>query len=68
MKKHKKICTGGEHGSFGEVMIKSILTKLELEFKYDTSYQLIGNYGSLLRWDFIIPTNDKPIFIESIFL
>ena len=64
MKKHKKICTGGEHGSYGEVMIKNVLKKLDINFQYDKSYKLMGNYGSLLRWDFIILTDDEPLFIE----
>lgn len=63
MKKHKKLCTGGEHGSYGEIMIKTVLQTMTIEFLHDSSYELMGNYGSLLRWDFII-TADKPLFIE----
>jgi uncharacterized C2H2 Zn-finger protein len=64
LKNHKKICTGGLHGSFGEIMIKTVLIKLKIKFIHDKAYELIGNHGSPLRWDFVILTDDDPLFIE----
>ena len=28
------------------------------------SYELMGDEGKYLRWDFVIPTDDDPLFIE----
>ena len=63
LKLHMKICTNGEIGSSGEVKTKHILLDLNINFRFDSSYELKGDNG-YLRWDFIILTNDDPVFIE----
>ena len=64
IKKHLRICTNDMLGSFGEVSIKKVLTKLGINFRFDISYELMGDEGKYLRWDFVIPTDDDPLFIE----
>ena len=63
MKNHIKICVGDEVGSSGEVKIKKVLNEMKIEYEYDSSYE-VRSKKSLLRWDFIIKTNEEPLFIE----
>jgi very-short-patch-repair endonuclease len=64
LKSHINICTNGEVGSSGEVKTKHILIDLGINFRFDSSYELMGENGKYLRWDFIILTDDDPLFIE----
>lgn len=64
LKSHIKICTNGERGSFGEVKTKHILIDMGVNFRYDSPYELTNDTGRFLRWDFVIPTSDEPVFIE----
>ena len=43
--------------------IKKVLNEMKIDFEYNTSYEVRSDKG-LLRWDFIIKTNDEPLFIE----
>jgi hypothetical protein len=43
IKKHLRICTNDMLGSFGEVSIKKVLTKLGINFRFDISYELMGD-------------------------
>lgn len=67
LKEHVKTCKNGMVGSGGEIKIKSVLESMEIEYKYDATYEVKDK--RLLRWDFIITgwnhSDDAPLmFIE----
>jgi hypothetical protein len=61
--KHIKICTGKDNCSAGEYQVKQILNEMKIDYEFDSTNGLKG-LKRLLRWDFIIKTDDKPLFIE----
>lgn len=67
LKKHKKCCTNGKTGSFGEVTIKNLLDVLNIRYNYNTADRVMGT-GSLLRWDFIILTDGKLGYCEPLYI
>jgi hypothetical protein len=64
MKAHIKSCVGNEQGSSGEVKIKRVLDDMKINYEYDLSHEVKNEKNNLLRWDFIIKTNEEPLFIE----
>ena len=50
------------HCSKGEAAIIKVLDDMEIEYKHDRSYELKDIHS--LKWDFIIQTDSRPIFIE----
>jgi hypothetical protein len=59
---HLKRCSGDIHCSRGEFAIMKVLDTMGLTYDFNTTYELKDIH--LLRWDFIIHTDDEPIFIE----
>ena len=65
LQKHVKAKhTGLLHSSKGETEIMKVLHKMEIEYKHDVPHELKNDRGNCLRWDFIIQTDDGPMFIE----
>lgn len=62
LKSHKRVCTSGITCSSGEYKIMKVLNKMKYPYQHNTSYQLKAS--SWLRWDFILQTDDEPLFIE----
>jgi KRAB domain-containing zinc finger protein len=62
IQQHVKICTGGRIGSSGEVKIKIMLEEMRIPYQYNASHEVRDK--GLLRWDFIIQTQDGLIFME----
>ena len=66
LQRHIKRCTGELTCSAGEYQVMKTLDEMNIEYQYDTSYEVKSN-KSWLRWDFIVDTGgelDDPIFIE----
>jgi len=65
--RHLNTCTGGENMSAGEYRIREFLKSNNIEFKYNSTYEVRNdNTNRLLRWDFVVDINecDKLLFIE----
>lgn len=64
-KRHLELCTNGEVGSHGEVLIKRILNNMNVKYVYDKSYsKMTKQTGRPLRFDFRIITDGEPLVIE----
>ena len=63
LKQHILICTGKDTCSSGEYKIKQVLNEMIVEYEFDSSYEVKSDKG-YLRWDFIINTENEPLFIE----
>lgn len=64
LKRHSLICTGKMNCSSGEFKIMQTLKEMDVEYQYNTSHVVKSDKGRHLRWDFIIKTGNKPLFIE----
>jgi len=65
LNKHRETCTGEFNGSSGELKIKTLLTDLQVNFKYDkTDSDLTQHCGKRLRLDFIVQVDDCKVVIE----
>jgi len=65
LNRHRKICTGEFNGSSGELKIKTLLTDLQVNFKYNqTDSDLTQHCGKRLRLDFIVQVDDCKVIIE----
>jgi len=64
LQRHIKRCTGNLKCSDGEFAVMKILDEMKIEYEYNSSYQLKNDGNKYLRWDFIVKTDSKPLFIE----
>lgn len=65
LQRHIQICTGKEHISSGEYQIRECLQEMNIDFQYNTSYDVKDI--QMLKWDFILYKNDEiKAFIEYV--
>ena len=64
MKRHQETCNGIGSGSAGERKIKNTLNEMGFSYVFGCSYKLKNEKENYLKWDFVVQTEDDPIFIE----